>query len=198
MNSYFETVRSSSIQSWLVWTALNILSYPFCIWVILVEHVLALSITFIFSFILNKAKLEIIIHSLSIFEFDVQNVLLPRIENRVNKYFIPATIILLLLDLINKIINLLYFQILRSTISGFYQINFWWDWLLKKIYATEAFNHFLSNLFRFVYREILYSLILVDKILDYLSVFFSFTPFFFYEVIKIFLSTFFLRNYQLF
>jgi len=150
MNSYFETVCSWSILSWLVWTTFNVLSYPLAIRVILVVHVLAVSITFIFSLILNKTKLEnITSHSFSSFEFDVQNVLLQRIENRINKHFIPVAIIFSLLDLINRIINLRYFQILRRTISGFYQINFWWDWVLKEINATEVFNHFLGNSFRF-------------------------------------------------
>jgi len=125
MNSDFETVLPCRFISWLHWTTLNVASNTVTIEVIIVTHALIVCWIIIFSLVFHKAKEEcIIIISMFLFKFDVQNVLTQRIQNRINKYFIPI-IKQFFCELVNRIINFDYFHLRRFIINGIYQSNLW-------------------------------------------------------------------------
>ena len=156
----------------------NLLSNTIGIRQIIVWHSLGPSKISILSFVLHNTKLkEIIVISWFQFKFDFDNVIPWRIQKRIKIHLAPTRT--LLFDLISRIINLCYRQLLRICISGFYQIDFCHllrrsiigfyqiyfllvlDWWLKEVDTFQTINQFLSNSIRFIRRETLSIFILV-------------------------------------
>lgn len=164
MYSNLETVLSYLFTTRLHTIALNIFSNPIIIRAIIVAHVLFIGRTIIFSFLLDKANQEMIASvSWFHFEFDMENVLLQWIENRFEKDLANMTWINSLFDLKNGIINLWYFHKLRRTMSGFDQINIWWDWLSMEADAFKVFDYLLRQNIGLFNRKVTFNLILVHK-----------------------------------
>jgi len=137
---------------------------------IIIRHFLFLCFCIIFSLVSDYSEDKMIrLMSLFSFNFDMKDISMQRIQDRIKKYLTPPTNCILL-ELISRIIQFSNFHLLRSTKSGFNPINSLKEFIftLEKadiLYSIDDFLRFFHRTFKgystlgtLLVKSILYSL----------------------------------------